>query len=62
MLSCVVTQVSVLVDLYVGCWSCTYSGYGVLNLHSSLELVNLKASLLLMCFISLDTGCGLMKG
>lgn len=59
MLSCVVTEVSVLVDLYKGC---TCSGYGVLNLHSALEPVNLKASLLLVCFISLDTGCGLMKG
>lgn len=36
--------------------------YGVLNLHSTLEPVNLKAYLLLVCFISLDAGCGLMKG
>lgn len=42
--------------------SCTYSDCGILNLHNSLEPEQLKATLLFVCFISLNYGCGLMKG
>lgn len=50
------------IELCKGCWSCTYTGCGFLNLHSGLEPEKPKASLLLLCFILLDAGCGLMKG